>query len=254
MHTPLAFQIMNHRVDGGRIERIAADQERMKREAAPQEVVLNILRDIAIHAFVGLHPDEIRRDFEHIRHMQKWLIGQFHKSLLEDRFGCGDKLLVASLILGIPAFNLVENKCLVTVVIKATSVVIEDAVKGVARDELHIIFASPARQSPEVIKEKRRGDDGRAAVEDKAVDLIHIGASAQFVALLKQVYAMASGGEADGGAQTTKAATNHDNLCHLMLLLIFLGKATRWRIRRRGQVSHQEAQALKCATRCRAGG
>ena len=43
MDAPLAFQVMDHGVDGGRIEWIAADQQWVKREDLSQKVIFDEL-------------------------------------------------------------------------------------------------------------------------------------------------------------------------------------------------------------------
>jgi hypothetical protein len=39
-HAPLALEVVDHRVDAGGVERVAADEQRVEAEALAQEVVL----------------------------------------------------------------------------------------------------------------------------------------------------------------------------------------------------------------------
>ena len=63
----------------GRIERVAADQQRVEGEAAAQELILDELRDVAVDAQIRLQPDQVGRDLEHVAEVQERLVGQLDK-------------------------------------------------------------------------------------------------------------------------------------------------------------------------------
>jgi hypothetical protein len=65
--------------------------------------------------------------------------------------------------------DLVEDELWVVVVVERPAFVVEDAVKGIARDEFDIILALAAGQLENIVKHKRRGDDRGAGIKLEAV-------------------------------------------------------------------------------------
>ena len=78
---------MDHRVDGGRLERIAADEERMKAEDLPQQRVLDVARDEREDRFVRAQPDQVGRDPDHVHEGGEGLVGEVDEGALEDGAG-----------------------------------------------------------------------------------------------------------------------------------------------------------------------
>ena len=218
MNPPFAFEVVDHGVDRRRVERVTADQQRMEGEALAQKVVFDELRQIAVDAAVRLHLDQVGRDFEHVGEVQKRLIRQLDETLLEDRFRRSHKLLIAGFVGGIPLFDLAEDEVLVTVVIEAAPVVIEDAVVRVAGDQVEVVFAALARRCEQIVEHERRGDHRRTAVELEAIDLVDVSPPAELVALLEQLDVVPFGGKANGGGETAEAAADHDNSGHAYFL------------------------------------
>ena len=89
---------------------------------------------------------------------------------------------------------------------------VEDAVEGVAGDELEVVLAAAAGGLPDFVEDPGGGDDSGAAVEAVAVDVVDVGATAEFVALFEEIDLVAAGGEAGGGAQSPEAGADDYNL------------------------------------------
>ena len=208
---PLALQVVDHGVDGGSVKRVAADEQRVEGEDLPQKVVLDELGNIAIDALVRLHLDEIGRDLEHVGEVEERFVGQLDKALLEDGARAVHELLISLRVCWIPLRDLAEDERLVAVVIKAASLVIEDAIERITRHELKIVFTAPARAGPELVEHEWRGDDGGASIEAEAVDLIDIRSATKLIAPLEDLDLMPARGKPDGRRQSTKATANDDN-------------------------------------------
>src|SRR5690242_16560077 len=99
--------------------------------------------------------------------MEERFVGQLDEALLEDGACRPHKLLISCGVGSIPLRNLAEDERLVTVVVKAAPLVIEDAVVRITRNELEIIRAAPASARPQVVEHEWRGDDRWAAIEAK---------------------------------------------------------------------------------------
>ena len=63
--------------------------------------------------------------------------------------------------------------------------VIEDTVEGVAWNQLQVALAAAFGRVPDLAEDPRRGDHSGTGVEGEAVDLVDIGAAAQFVPFAK---------------------------------------------------------------------
>ena len=90
---------MDQRVDAGRLEGIAADQQWMKRQDLAQLFVLDELRDKAVHRAIRLQAHQIGDDFDHVPGPAKWHVGQLGEAFIKDTRGAPDELLVTGHIL-----------------------------------------------------------------------------------------------------------------------------------------------------------
>ncbi len=214
VNAPLALKVVDQHIERGRIKGIAANQQRVKGEAAAQEFVVNKLADIVIDAAVRAKADEVGRHLEHVRDMQKGLVDKIH-ARGKDFARRGHEAVVTVGVGGIPLADLIEDEFVIVVVAKATACMIKDAVKGIHRLQRKVVLAPLARQRPDFIKEPGRGDDGGAAVKLEAVDFVGVGAAAQLVALFKKFDIVAGRRQTRRGRQPAKtAADDHNFLFH----------------------------------------
>ena len=95
--------------------------------------------------------------------------------------------------------------------VEGPAIVVEDAVEGVAGDQLEVVLAAAAGGLPDFVEDPRGGDDGGAAVKAVAIDVVDVSAAAQFVAFFEEFDLVAAGGEACSGAQTAKPGAYNDN-------------------------------------------
>ena len=98
------------------------------------------------------------------------------------------------------------------VIVKRPSLGIKNAVEGIKRQQLDVIFATPVGDLKQLIKHVRGGDDRWPAVELKTIYLILVGPAAQLIPLFKEGHLMPFGRQTNGGAQPAKPATDNDNL------------------------------------------
>lgn len=73
--TPFAFEVVNHGVDGGGLERIAADEEGMKGENLAEALGFNVAGGHLPNGAIGTEADEIGGDAEHVGKRGEGLIG-----------------------------------------------------------------------------------------------------------------------------------------------------------------------------------
>ena len=81
---PFAFEVMDHRVDGGGLKRISTDEQRMKAEDLLQQRILHIARDELEDRFLRAEPDEVRCDPDHVGEGGKRLVGEVDESAVEN--------------------------------------------------------------------------------------------------------------------------------------------------------------------------
>ena len=123
-------------------------------------------------------------------------------------------LFVSLDIVGAALFYLAQDRIVVGADVEGAAMVIEDAVEGIAGNELEVVLAAASGSLPDFIEDPRGGDDSGAAVKSVAVDVVDVGAAAQLVALFEQFDLVAAGGEARGGAQTAEPGADNDDLRH----------------------------------------
>ena len=211
VNAPLTLEVVDQHIKRRGIERIAADEQRVERETAAQKFIFDEFGHVAVDAAIALQADQIRRDLEHVRHMQEGFVDERH-ARLEDLFGGFDEAGIAFFVGRVPLVDLAEDEFVIAVVVETATVVIEDAVEGINGHELEVVFALAACQFPDFVEEPGGGDHRRATVEGEAVHFVGVGASSQLVALFEYGYFVTSGGHARGDTQSTKPRTNDNNV------------------------------------------
>jgi len=139
MNAPFALEIVNHGVDGGGLERIASDEERVKGEDFAESLVFHMTGSHLPNGSVGAKSDQVGGDAEHVGEGGKGLVGQFHESFLEDGVGFSDKAAVAFEIIGKMLPDLFFHFSLVAGVFEGLTVVPSDPVERFAGDDLDVV-------------------------------------------------------------------------------------------------------------------
>ena len=78
------------------------------------------------------------------------------------------------------------------------------AVEGVEQAQLDVVGQIATRQVPQLFQQERHRDDGRAGIEDMALDRVHARAATGHVQLFQHLHAPAPGGQANGGGEAAK--------------------------------------------------
>ena len=182
----------------------------MKREATTQEVILDELADVPIDAAVGLQTDQIGRHFEHICGVGEWLVDERH-ARVKDLLGRGHEALIAIFVLGVPTVDLAQDEVMIAVVTEVIALIVKETVEGIACHQLEIVFSLFTGYFPDLIEEKRRGNDCGPAVELEAIDLVGVGSATQFVSFLEKLDLVTVGCQSRSRTQSTEPTADDDN-------------------------------------------
>ena len=205
MNAPFALQIVNHGVNGGGLERIAADEEGMKGENLAETLVFHMTGGHLPDRAVGAESDQIRGHAQHVGEGGEGLVGQFDESFLENGVGFSDKTAVALEVVGKVLANLGLHFRLVPGVFEGLAIVPRDSVKGFAGDDLDVVGSFFPRESKQLIKKKRSGQDGGAGVIGESFIAEDRGATTRLLESLEESDIVATGLESNGGGEASKA-------------------------------------------------
>ena len=120
---------MNHGVDGGHAQRVAAHQQRLEREHLLHLGVAEILAGKAEQRPHRVQFHQVRHHFQHGRHVSEVGVAQLQKAALEDGAGVLVEALVARRVFGGQVADLAAGRFGVAVVIEIRGVVEINAVK-----------------------------------------------------------------------------------------------------------------------------
>jgi hypothetical protein len=199
---------MDHRVDGRRLKRIPAHQERMKTENLTQERMPDESRNQPVNRFVRAKPDQVGRDPHHVGERRERLVGQIDERALKNGPRFFHELPIAGHVLGREFLDLGDNLFLVPGVIEGPSIVENDPVIGRHRNDADIIFRPASRQREKLIDEKRRGDDRRPGVIGEPAIMEDRGAAARLVAHLEDRRVVAARLQPDRRRQAPEAGAD----------------------------------------------
>ena len=147
VNSPFALQIVDHGVDGGGLERIAADEKRMEGEDFTKALRFDVARGHLPYRAIRTESDEVWSDSKHVGEGGEGLIGKFDESFLEDSVSFSDKAAVALEVVGEVLANLGLHFGLVAGVLKGLAVVPSDPVKRFAGNDFDVIGSFFARES-----------------------------------------------------------------------------------------------------------
>ena len=205
VHPPLAFEVVNHGVDRGGLKRVAADEEGMKGEDFAETLGFDVAGGHLPNGTIGAKADEIGSDPKHIGERGERLVGQFHKSFLEDGVGFSDKATVSLKVIGKVVTDLSLHFRLVAGVFEGLAIVPSDSVKRFAGDDLDVIGGLFTRESKEFIEEERGSQDGGAGVIGESLVTKDGGTTPGLLKSLEESDIVATGLESNGGGETSKA-------------------------------------------------
>lgn len=143
----------------------------MERETAPQKIIFDIARHVAVDALERTQARQIGRNAQHVAEVQERSVCQFNEPLLENRAGARQKMAITLDVGRIDAFDLAQHRRLVGAVVEVATGVIVDAVEGMAWAEFDILLTTTPRSAPQVVEQERRRDHRRTGIEAEAVHL-----------------------------------------------------------------------------------
>ncbi len=205
VHPPLAFEVVNHGVDRGGLKRVAPDEKGVEGEDFAETLGFDVAGGHLPHGAVGTEPDQIRSDPKHVGEGGEGLVGQFDESFLENGVGFSDKTAVALQVVGKVLANLGLHFRLVPGVFEGLAIVPRDSVKGFAGDDLDVVGSFFTRESKQLIKKKRSGQDGGTGVVGESFIAEDRGATTRLLESLEDSDIVATGLESNGGGEASKA-------------------------------------------------
>ena len=207
---PLPLQPVDEHVDGAGLEGVSADQQGLEGEDLPEPLILHEAGDEAVDRLVGAEPDHVGDDTEHLADTVEGAVCELQVADVEDLLRLGDEPLVVVDIAGVDGADVGEQTLFVSDVVEAGAVVELDAVEGIYRDELEVVFTLAPDEFEEFVEQVGGGDDGGAGVEGEAVALEDRGATARLFVGLEDGDVPAAGAETDGRSEPSEAGTNDD--------------------------------------------
>ena len=199
-------------VHGRHRERVAADQQRVKRQDDAQPRVFHVPGDQRVEAGQAAHAQHVGDDLEHVREVRERHGAHFFVAERIGQFTGFQELLVAGHVARRQARHLAEHVLRVTVVIEGFTVVEAQPEKRLHGTQVHVVAEASAAEIPQLLEEKRRGHDRRPGVEGVTVLPEYVGAPAGGIEFLDDGHPEAAGSEADGGGEATEARTDHYRL------------------------------------------
>jgi len=205
VNAPFSLEIVNHGVDGGGLERIATDEKRMEGEDLTQALRLDMTRGHLPHRAIRTESDEVGSDSKHVGERGEGLIRKFDEGFLKNGVGFSYKTAVALEVVGKVLANLGLHFRLVTGVFEGLAVVPSDPVERFAGDDFDVIGCFFARESKQLIEEKRSGEDRGACVVGESFVTKNGGAATWLLESFEESDIVPTGLEASGRGKTSKA-------------------------------------------------
>lgn len=164
VNAPFALQIVDHCVDGGGLERIATNEERMKGEDFTKALRFDVARGHLPYRAIRTESDEVGSDSKHIGEGREGLIGKFDEGFLEDGVGFSYKTTVALEVVGKVLADLGLHFRLVPGVFEGLAVVPSDPIERFTGNDFDVIGSFFARERKQLIEKERGGEDSGAGV------------------------------------------------------------------------------------------
>ena len=147
----------------------------MEAEDLPELIVLDELGDDGVDAAVALEPDELRRDLDHAPEVEERGRRELGVALVEDLLGVGEELHIAVDVAGALVGDLLRRRLQVVGVVEGVAVLPVEPVERHHRQQRDVVRHVAAGGGEDLFEARRRGDDGRPAVEGVALVLVDVG-------------------------------------------------------------------------------
>ncbi len=209
---------MDQGIDGGGSERVAANQQRVKRESLAQLIILNKARHLAVDAAPRLQTRQLRGGTQHIAKRQKGNGAELKIAFGEHRARVIEKALIACYVARIEFTDLRLQPRLIVVIAKHLARLPAEPVERRDRQQLNVVTHRFARQREQLLDSAGVGNNRWASIKGKALILINISAAARLVALLQQSRWNACRLQANRQRQSAKSCANYRGLLHRNVL------------------------------------
>ncbi len=133
MHSPLSLEPVNEKVDGSSRKRIAAHEQRLKREYTSESIVPDVSRHQSIYGAIALEAHHRRQNTQHVRRAVKRPVRQLCIADIEDALCMCSEPAVAIHVPRADRGDLLEQAVFVAGVVEAASIGEQDSVKRVDR-------------------------------------------------------------------------------------------------------------------------
>ena len=133
------------------------------------------------------------------------MVSKFDESFLEDGVGFSDKTAVALEVVGKVLANLGLHLRLVTGVFEGLAIVPSDSVERFAGDDFDVIGSFFARESKQLIEEERGSQDRGPRIVGESFITENGGATTRLLESFEESDIVATGLEASGGGEASKA-------------------------------------------------
>ena len=209
-HAAILLQLVNQRVDGAGLHRIAADQQGVEAQRLAQLLALHVFADDRIDAAPRLLFRQRGGGLDHAFEVQERHRAQLQIAFFVTALGIFQEALVALPVarLRLP-LDLVAKLLLVVGVIEIGAVGPVEAVEGMDLHQLHVLRHVVPGQLPQLLQAGRIGDDGGAGVEGEAVALPVVAAAAGLVPPFHHGGLDAGGLQPDRQRQPAEARADH---------------------------------------------
>ncbi len=212
MHPEFPFEMQDQRVNRRHIERIAADEERVKAQRHAQAFIRDVPRDHFVERAIRPHHRHLRHGFQHIRELRKGLRGKLLIAHAIDGGAFLQDLRIAIRLARREGRDALAHRRLVAAPIEMRAIREGDAIERIERLQRDMVRQPLAAERPKLLQQIRRGDERGAAIEGETILLQHGGATPGGVEPVHHCHAIAPRAQADRGGQATDARADHDRM------------------------------------------
>ena len=208
VHAPAALEVRDEAVDGGGVEGVSADEQRMEAQRDPQLRVPDIGRHEPVDAAMPTQLQEIRCHVDHGLERGEGLVAEFLEAEAADLSAPRHEASVSVQIRRRHPHHLFLHQRLIGVTGDHLPVVEDQPVEGIHGAKVDIVRKPSPAKGPEIFEQIGCRDDRRTGVKGEAVAPVHIGPTARCVETLQHGDPIALGAQPDRSRQPPEAAAD----------------------------------------------
>ncbi len=203
---------MDQGVDAGGGKRIATHQQRLNAESPAQSVVFEVVLGELPHRAIAAKANQVWHLLEHEPQLVKGHVGKLAKANIENLFRVGQQFFVAVDVGRINAFDFFQRIVDAAAVVQVRAVVELVSIPRRYWQDLNVVLDLAIEKLKQLIEEKGRSNHGWSGVEDEAIALESLGATAKLIQALYygDIEAHLAGTQCAG--ESAKTAANDDDM------------------------------------------